>query len=345
MVKKMLKEGKITKEEADQLISALEESYGMNRENNNSKKSQKSFAENITENIKKNIKDEEITKNIKKGIEDSIGSGSNIVDEIKNMFGSFFGSGFEFIENFSSDFKSENPIIDINNTNGKIKLKSWDKNEFSLNIKFNISAENKDKAEEIKEDIFNINSSADILQILIDDFKDHRINTDIFLTLPADLLYQGNVENINGKIRVENLNFSSFRLKTKNGKINLVDISIKDGKVESTNGKILFDGWANKLNLSTINGMVTAKLKEKESSKIEIKTTNGTQNISLPENTEYFIDSSIKIGSISLNLADMNFVKEREGLVKKHYILKSSGWSENGINLKSRATNGSINIG
>ena len=34
MVKKMLKEGKITKEEADQLISALEESYGMNREKN-----------------------------------------------------------------------------------------------------------------------------------------------------------------------------------------------------------------------------------------------------------------------------------------------------------------------
>lgn len=358
MVKKMLKEGKITKEEADELIAALEESYGINQQEDtdynkkdeskknfdDDEKTNKSFAENITENIKKNIDGEKISKNIKKGIEESFDSSSNIVDEIKNMFGSFFGNGFEFIENYKSEFNSNSPIIDIDNTNGKIKLSSWNKNEYSLNVKFDISAENKEEAEKIKDKIFNIKSSDDSLQIIIDNKKDYRINADIFLTLPADYIYQGNVENINGKVRVEELDFSSFRLKTKNGKIDLNKIKINEGKVESTNGKIYFAGRAKKLNLSTVNGMITANLKEKENSKIEINTTNGTQNISLPENAEYFIDTSIKIGSISINLADMNFIKEKEGLVKKHYILKSSKWNEKGINLISRSTNGSINI-
>ena len=342
MVKKMLKEGKITKEEADELIAALEESYGIDKENTDYEKEEegkkdfkgnetkeKSFAENITENIKKNI---------------SLDSSSNIVDEIKNMFGSFFGAGFEFIENYKSVFNINSPIIDIDNINGKIKLNSWDKDEYSLNIKFNISAESKEEAEKIKEKIFNIKSSDDSLQIIIDDIKDHRINTDIFLTLPAYYIYQGNVENINGKVRVEELVFSSFRLKTKNGKIDLNNIKLKEGKAESTNGKIYFDGLAKKLKLSTVNGMITTNLKDNEYSEIEINTTNGTQNINFPKNTEYFIDTSIKIGSISINLADMNFIKEKEGLVKKHYILKSSGWKENGINLISRSTNGSINI-
>jgi len=357
MVKKMLKEGKITKEEADELIAALEESYGIDQQKTEDEKKEykknnfeddksekKSFAENITENIKNNIDGEEISKNIKKGIEDSLDSSSNIVDEIKNMFGSFFGTGFEFIENYKSNFNTDSPIIDIDNTNGKIKLSCWDKNEYSLNIKFNISAESKEEAEKIKKKIFNLKSSDDSLQIIIEDIKDHRINTDIFLTLPTDYVYQGNVENINGKVRVEELNFSSFRLKTKNGKIDLAKTKINEGKVKSTNGKIFFDGWAKKLNLSTVNGMITVNLREKENSKIEINTTNGTQNISFPENAEYFIDTSIKIGSISINLADMNFIKEKEGLVKKHYILKSSKWNENGINLISKSTNGSINI-
>ncbi|MGM0436706.1 MAG: DUF4097 family beta strand repeat-containing protein [Bacillota bacterium] len=359
MVKKMLKEGKITKEEADELISALKESYGIDQKDNKfeknnyeknefkdnkTQKKSKSIAENITENIKKNIDGEKISRNIKKGIEDSLDGSSNIVDEIKNMFGSFFGSGYEFIENFKSNFNSKNPIIDIDNTNGKIKLRSWNKNEYSLNIKFNILAENREKAEVIKNKIYNIKNSDDNLQISIDNIKDHRISTDIFLTLPTDYFYQGNVESINGKIRIEDLNFNSFRLKTKNGKIDLVDIDIKEGKVESTNGKIFFDGNANKLNLSAVNGMITAILNKNDNSNIKIKTTNGTQNISLANKAEYFIDTKIKIGSISLNLDDMNFIKEKEGLTNKHYILKSSGWNENGINLISRSTNGSINI-
>lgn len=351
----MLKEGKITKEEADELIAALEESYGIDQESeinqeksdfkdDKSKNQSKSFAENITESIKKNINGEEISKNIKKGLENSIDGRGNIVDEIKNMFGSFFGSGYEFIENFKSNFKSDNPIIDIDNTNGKIKLSCWNKNEYSLNIKFNISAESKEDAEKIKEKIYNKKSSDNSLQIIIDDMSNYRINTDIFLTLPTDYVYQGNVENINGKVRVEELDFSSFRLKTKNGKIDLVSINLNEGKVDSTNGKIFFEGKAKELSLSTVNGMITAKLKEKNNSNIEINTTNGTQNINFPKNAEYFIDTSIKIGSISINLADMNFIKEQEGLVKKHYILESSEWKENGIKLISRSTNGSINI-
>jgi DUF4097 and DUF4098 domain-containing protein YvlB len=369
MINKMLKEGKISQKEADELLGALKESYGLDGDeeiddyktqavegsksekvdtDKDDKSISKTIKDSIFKPIKKNIDKpmkENIEKTIKDNIEKTVDNSTGVIEEIKSLFNGFFGAGYDFVESFQGKLTTDGPLIDLNNTNGKIKIKTWDKDDYKLDLNFTISADGENEAEKIKEEIFNLKQDEDKILLNIGNKIGHRISVDIFLSLPKYTVYEINAESTNGKIRLDSLQSKGLRVNTKNGKMTLNDIKGINTKVTGTNGKIYFSGMSENVFLKTTNGKITAEPSPGRMI-LEIKTTNGSQKVNLPDGAEYYVDSKVKLGSIGIALNNINWIKEKEKVVKKHYIVKSNNWNEEdeGIKVTARTTNGSINF-
>ena len=350
MINKMLKEGKISQEEADKLLGALKKSYGL--DDDEKIEDYKDETKTKTEQKKNKDKDyqgnseedSQLSKLIRKNVEKTVNNSTGIIDEIKSLFNGFFGTGYEFVKTFRGKFTVDVPLIDLNNTNGMIKVNTWEEDEYKLDLNFSISADDESQADKIKDEIYELSQEEDKLQLEIENKKAHRISVDIFLTLPKGFVYETNIESTNGKIRVEKLQTKGLRVNTKNGKMTLADIKGTDTKVKGTNGKIYYNGISDNVILKTTNGKILADLINSKTN-LELKTTNGSLEVNIPHEAEFYVDSKVKLGSIGLALDNVNWVKEKEKVVKKHYIVESNNWEENkGIKVTARTTNGSINV-
>ena len=348
MINQMLKEGKISQQEADKLLAALKQSYGLDSDEKiEDYQSQKEDdgSRSFKKKSRENDEDSKISKMIRENIEHTVNNSTGIIEEIKSLFNGFFGAGYDFVDTYRGEFSTETPLIDLNNTNGKIKIKTWEKDDYKLDLNYSISANDETEAEKIKEDILNLTDEGDRLILNIGNKTGHRISVDIFLSLPENIVYDTNIESTNGKIRVKELQCKGLRVNTKNGKMTLQNVRGTNTKVIGTNGKIYFNGISDEVFLKTTNGKIKADLYHGNMN-LELKTTNGSQEVNIPTDTEFYIDSKVKMGSIGIALENINWVKEKEKVVKKHYIVNSKNWNEekDGIKVKARTTNGSINV-
>lgn len=368
----MLQKGKITIEEAKELLNAL------------------SYEDPVKKN--KNIISFDVDK-AKEGLQDIE---KNVNDFIKGTFSTLFDRDFTFqikgkFDLFQKLFKvdvskMESPELFIYNKNGSVKLEETDEDELSLNVKvyyknmenFDDSSfftfENEDdkitfksKKPSDKEQFYievlvkipkkefsNIlvkTTNATIAAENISALKLDLSTTNGKISLEDSKIKELSLTTSNGPIDIENTNGSVAHVKSSNGKISIENIFFDEFRGSTSNGKIKGEKLdLINLELYTSNGSIDLEnLITEKLTKTKLSSTNGDLSIELGSlKRKANFDLSTTAGRINLNIPiEMKFNTQKNGYSNnKHIVASTTHFEEGGdaIDFILSTTNANIEI-
>lgn len=279
MILSMLEKGAISKDEALELLSALDTSTTNENINYTSNDDSNSKAIELEE------KFEILGKKFEEHGDDFGEKMSNFGSKIATKATSFaekimdkldkaMDNGFlenhikncdKYEESIEEDLSQINNIK-INTRNGRTVIKSTD----SENMKINIISYVKHKSKIDRENIYKITKNNDLLSFDQVYFDDVMLNLEVLL--PKKEYNDLSVQGSNGSIKLFDLKSDLINLRTTNGKIAFENISSNKIDSKTTNGSITVNSLdSNELLLDTKNGRIIV---DNSKSKELISTTS-----------------------------------------------------------------------
>lgn len=269
LILEMLKEGKITNDEALKLLDAVKESNPSEKINEKEKTIEtkvNSFASKILSSVESAL--------------------SKAGEAIENIDFNFSTSNFTYGKNTKTvsdimriDTVNHGDNIFINSKNGKIEVQGWD--EMYINCKYEVSYDQRefDGTEEFVVHKFENNNH----YIGINDSLNHNcFSVKMTISIPKDMASKIFAQSTNAKILFSELTANDIEVNTTNAKIEFESIESEKIVINTTNGKI--------------------ELSDIVSDIIESNTTNGKHEyseIDAREITAYNTNGSIYLSGIS----------------------------------------------
>lgn len=326
----MLKEGKITVEEATQLLEALEEKD--EREDTNSKYDKNKKLTNKTL--------EEIGLDIGNAV-------SNMIDGLRDMGGSIgFNFNNETIElELEEDLTNiEHPILDLKAINGSINVNKWEKDTISIKV----TCQYKNGLLDNNPDFYKLFIEENTLVFTPTYNKDISIKLDVFI--PNKEYKEILLNTTNGKIHIQDINSNKLNCNTTNASIYSSKTNSDEIYLYTNNAKIeALDISSQIIDLSTSNGrIVCSHVDINTATNVKLSTSNGsiTSNLNGLTKGSYF-DLDTSMGSVSIDLPNMIYMNKDNGFSgNKRIIAHNPNYDASNENLQYNATtsNGSIKI-
>lgn len=273
MILSMLEQGKISSEEAVELLDALEieedSNYNQSIKNETQEQLNKDKTKKVIDDFEKTLKKQG------KKMEDF---GAELGNKLSGLFSGIKEKSNPI--NILNDYETintslerdishlENPTIDFKSTNGNITVNTWDKD--SISIKINCKYKNGlidrndgfyDFYEEENRLIFKPEFSSDIM-----------INLDIYL--PNKPYRKIKLETSNGKIKIDNLNVDKVKCHTTNASISAGDIVSKEINLFTRNGRINLKSLTSPM-IEAISTNSHISIEDVDSESLKISTVNG----------------------------------------------------------------------
>ena len=306
LILKLLKEGNITEEEAEKLLSALEDKRdrgtfrtaktkideSLDSAGETFHEKRKAFKEDFEENFEElEDKFEDFGEDFSKRM-NRLGSmiahtSTSLADKILHSVEEALES--EELQPYDVFTKKETfhetleiPLSDledhrvkISSINGKVKVESWEKDCIRLKAKIQM------KPEDYQEQGLIFQSHIGEEGLVFSPRIDKGFYSFLTLYLPKMLYNSLKVENQKGSVFIEDFEGKELDIQTQNGSIQLRRCSIKDlGKLKTKNSKILLHRVnGGKLILQTKNGKILGELLDAKV--LDFKTSMG--NIALDE--------------------------------------------------------------
>jgi len=344
LILNMLKDGKITSEDASKLLEALEENEEKyyykkysDEENNIDKKIKKlkdlpsringkvtqkvaDFADSVSELEKIPV---EIEKNIDAILnkKNNLKNGTKFNKTLDFLLNSLFGiSGGRSIEKeFKFEKVIENSNIEVISKNGKIEVLTWDNNYAYIILNFIASKEFEEEFEIFHEDnLIKIEINQNIKALSAKLYLPCKKYNNIYLSttnskIIVDKLDAEKIDlyTSNDKILLEDIKCNILKASTKNGKVLIRNATLNSLISSTTNDKIsAFNVIFNDCELYTTNGkiMIDGFSTNSSNSMLRVKTTN--DNISLKmadKDTEVFYELKTTNGKCHVNLSDLQY--------------------------------------
>lgn len=312
LILKMLKEGKITEDEAIKLL----ESMGQNK-----KEKENPFSQ------------------IDVNIIERIAQAANIVSKksqefINNIDFDNLNIGFDFKTGTRSTTERictenllgvENPDLSIENLNGHITLYSWENEEIEARANINYD----DKA---------VSGNYNFLSLYKEDNKifvkpnyenssARHFDMDMTIAIPQKLFNEISITSTNASIKIDDITCNKLDLNSTNAKISVKNIKATDSKINSTNAKIEIENvLGDSIEISTTNGKIQTKALGIRA--INLSTTNGSLTIGGIRDEVELINATTTHGNISISLD--NVFRPIKATVHNHFKdIGASNFSEN----------------
>lgn len=260
MILNMLKEGKITQEEALKLLDAIGEKNSLNDEKTK-KASDMSFNEMASK----------IGSAIESALYKVSDSLSNIDFDYK-IFNNYTGSITKSIRIDNIENKIN---LYIKNRNDKVQISQWDKDYVEA-----IAYIYYDEKEYSRDYEFLIHTESEQNHYIgIDTEKSNKgYSAKITVNIPKSLIENLKIETTNSKIEADNLDIDYAEFITTNGKISLTSVEANSIFCKTTNSKISAeDIKSDTLKCKTTNGKIV--LETIDIRKVDAINTNGSINI------------------------------------------------------------------
>ncbi|NLM07115.1 MAG: DUF4097 family beta strand repeat protein [Tissierellia bacterium] len=345
MILEMLREGKITTEEAQQLLEAIDKKDESEGPKNSTKFGAKSgerfdftfdtdeIKEKFSDMGKKlenatNINSEDIKVFGQNLGETLLGLGKELESAFSDMVGGFKDysttlrkNNESITSNHSLDISDvENPQIDFKAINGGISLKENTEDDL---VKIKVKASYKSQEIETGDSLYDFYLEG---SSLVFSPKYTNVNIDIEAMLPGKEFGLVTLATKNGRVSVENLNIDSLGVETQNGSIRLVETNINQANLKTqnaaievkytnieeliantNNGRILLDAIsAQNLDLKTSNGKFYLTGVKAETT--VLKTSNASVNVDAIETEKLLVKTSN--GRIELSNYNQETMKE-----------------------------------
>lgn len=337
MILSMLEEGKITSEEAIELMEALE----INEERNfiDANNFEEKFSE-FNESIKKQGKKvESFGANLGNTISKLI---NNIVDKSTSInLSQEYETFHTKLEKNIGDI--ENPIIELESINGSINVRKWDRNSLFIDIE----CKYKDKSIDNIEDFYSFYEDGNKLSLV--PIYSNNIMIKLDVNLPNKCYDKIKLKTSNGRIQIEGFTLENLLCNTNNGSISASDICSDNTELLTQNGRIFMERIAcpsimakstnaritaenitgENLTLSTVNGRII--LSNIDSNIITGSTSNGSIEIEGVNSKKIKLDTSNgkirckyieieKIDELNLSTSNSNIDVDINNIKKMSYF-------------------------
>jgi len=242
---------------------------------------------------------------------DTIG---DTIEEITSKIGPFidqfvsgisFGGfeGHEVVRETTWQPENDGDLIDLNAQvqNGQVIVYGvTDRKDIGIKLEMKIRA-SEGQIEEIADGLVSIMHQGNQLNVeVVRKFNTmHRVN--VTLLVPVDRIYNCNLQSVNGKVIIDNLQGGDWFLKTANGRIIVGKAQAKQIDATSSNGSLRFNAQAEVLNLSASNGTIKYYPPQGAYGLVNLQTRNGGIRINGEPGINAIIDGSTKTSKVKLN--------------------------------------------
>ena len=354
----MVKEGKLSTEEALTLLEALE------NENNDKDKSAYEMMHEI-DSASKNYDEKAEKDNEKEQSSQFSGTRDKIMDFVNSAVKKIKEFDFQFNQSveFPHVFQQTEATfthIDIDVANGHVEIKPWDQPDIRIECQAKVyRKDQRDDARRffIENSYFSVEN-----QRLRFSTQSKWMKVDTIIFVPRSSYEKAIIRTFNGKITAEKMDVQDFKTKTANGKISLREMTTDKLEAETANGKIMIQnskakrlaaetmngqidvvGSYHTVDLQSFNGNVNCTL-ENTGDTVHIKAVTGNIHLFIPDGTGVEGECKSNFGNIKVELDDVETIVEKKEIAQKQMKFKKSGDSEEITRIFADTKTGSVNI-
>lgn len=283
LILKMLKEDKITEDEALKLLEAIGDKEANFKEESAKKAEERQANFNFdSEKFEKRV--EGFAERLVSGVDKIVRKAGEALQGIE--LGYDFDMSYEGEEMLSfSKLKSQTDrtfVIDLDqekqykleveNRNGKIEIAKWDMPQIQVNaqIKFNSKYMDEDY------EFVKYNLADDRVKIYADTASTGKQSfvADLLIYLPEREFEKLTVGSTNGKVGLDDANIKEVEIETVNGSISAYKLLSNNLFLNTVNGSIILEeAKSNKSNVETVNGKI--QMLDSQAKEIKASTVNG----------------------------------------------------------------------
>jgi hypothetical protein len=262
---------------------------------------------------------------------------------------------------FTGDAQEEKIFFSVENVNGPVRVSTWEKSEYNLDIIVKAWGYTREEADEkldrIKTNLLDRVIETQrrlILDIERPDDAHGGYSVDVDVKLPSkseidlDLVSRNGIikasdvkgqtlkmNTSNGKLILKNISMERVTGRTSNGKITLDRISAEDIDCRSSNGRI--EGFVDTVNayLRTSNGKIDLDLKCTRNGEYELQTSNGGIKVKVSEDPEigYDLNLHTSMSQISADLPELIYIRDGRNTM----MAKTAGYEEKEVQININA--------
>lgn len=359
IILRMLQEGKISVEDANALLEALQEPKAKQEPKAQVKEEDgeefwekiERFGEEFAEKVE--VSAEKFARTLEQKIDGGLADKlSKLPKFLAGLQWGGSGETYEFKSEYTGTWDplaKEYPVT-LSTSNGKIRVEGWDEEYYKLEVVQKVRAESESEAE------------AKLLSVPLQGLVDHakelvvipqpnnRVSLSYYVYLPRKRPYVIALQSQNGSLSVDNLVAKDISSETSNGSLSLRQVRCDKVHARSANGSVKFDFVQAKeiiqettngsivstcitedLQCATTNGSVKVQLMSflGENNKLNLKTTNGSVKCRLPhsEDCGYAVDAQTSVGKAKVELD--RFKVDSHSTGPSHYVRgKTEGFEE-----------------
>lgn len=278
----------------------------------------------------------------------------NIVETLRSGF-SGFGFGFSdssrivLEDRYSGEFSSKEVKLDLDVRSGKVLVEPSEDNSFYLEVTKRIRAATREQAEQLIAGYKFAEYDGRILRA--GDTKcrslGNRVSVSLCLRLPRNHYYSGNITSRNGTLELSGIDVGAIDAHTVNGAVRIGKINGKSVVTGTVNGSITIEGSLENLEAKTTNGSITV-YGMAEDSKICLKTVNGRISVQVPVRADIglSVDARATSGNVRVNHAHLGELNEWRIGAGRRIDGSTGNWERapHRISLYLRSVNGGIGI-
>lgn len=195
----------------------------------------------------------------------------------------------------------EEATVLVETRNGSVKWETWDEPGYKVVVTSKVRAETEEAARERAANAVHWEATEEGFRLSAIDRSD--ISSSVAVMLPKSVRCKLDTETRNGSIRVNDLQLTAVDLRTVNGSIRLEDVDADEVRATTVNGGVRVRGAVKELHGETTNGSIDARLEERghdgfvSQADWHLDTTNGSVRVAVPTGDD--IGYSVNLRTVS----------------------------------------------
>ena len=364
----LLAEGRITADEAEQLLEALNESdlYDLDDSCPADQPHQGNKSDlgdpGDRRDARADVVGDDLSERLSKAVSEMAEAGQELPDRLARMLGSMFGSlgwsfgpaGVQAERVFESEMPADCAIsaVDFATSNGSVKLTGWDRQGYKLVARAMVrGVDIKSEAERRLAAGLGLSLEGGVMRL---ECRDDAIRNSLSVEayLPQANTYDVKVSTRNGSATLKSLTAGTIDVRSANGRVALGDVTAASTTASARNGSVTASGDLGEADLETANGSVSVTLSYRSAGRLRVNTGNGSVRLSVPRDARvaYEISAQTVNGAVRTSLECAEVRREPgagRGPGRSVSLVARPGGAVSSpptVVVEARAVNGSVSI-
>ena len=274
---------------------------------------------------------------------------------------SFFTGGFNFgtlgdyrasdTMSYSGVMTADSVYLEVENFNGPIRVSTWEKSEYSIDVTIRARGTTTREAEQNIEDYtIEFDESAVggqdsiVLGYDIPATWTSRYSVEVEAFLPREAFIDLDLVSSNGAISLTDITGETLTLRTSNGQISLDDVYAESIDADTSNARITGRFEAPDTSLSTSNGAIDLTLPCTVTGRYDLDTSNAVIDIEVSSSPDvgYSLNLSTSNGSVDFDLPNLSYTTNQ----RTRKVAKTTGFDakEVQITITGSTSNSGVDV-